>query len=98
MIMENNIANAALDSLTDWQERDRKQILEYITDMERGLRNLRAKIETNNKDITDSSTDSLVSDMAHLRDYFIKYRTAYKAIRMINYHVEEAKKIPAVPR
>lgn len=97
MNMENNIANAALDSLADWQERDRKQVLEYITDMERGLRNLRAKFETGD-DVTDSSTDSLVSDMAHLRDRFIKYRTAYKAIRMINYHVEEAKKIPAVPR
>lgn len=94
----NSTINEVVNSLTEWEERDRKQVLEYITDLERGLRNLRSKIESNNKDVTDSSTDSLVSDMAHLRNYFIKFRNEYKVLRMINYHVEEAKKIPAVPR
>jgi hypothetical protein len=91
------VADLAVNSLTEWKERDKTQVLEYIKDMERGLINLRKKIE-NGEDVSDDSTDGIISDMAHLRTYFIKFRTAYKAIRMINYHLREEEKIQAVPK
>ncbi len=93
------VADVAVVSLNDWMDRDKKQVLEYATDLERGLKLLRAKLESNNRDLTESSLDSIQSDVAHLRDYFIRYLAAFKAARMILYHIgEEEKAIQAVPK
>jgi hypothetical protein len=83
------VADLAVNSLNSWMDRDMEEVLAYIVDLERGLKLLRAKVESNNRDLTESSLDSIQSDSAHLRDYFIKYLVAFKAVRMINFHLDE---------
>lgn len=92
-----NVAEAAMNSLADWKERDKANALNYIEDLEKACQKLKDKF-LKGVEMHESDVESIGVYSEKVRDYFLKINVASKAIRMINYHVEEAKKIQAVPR
>jgi hypothetical protein len=91
MVEKKPVIDNVVNSLEEWQERDKKEVLNLLEDVELSLTNLRNKIK-HNSELFDSDSDNLHINASKVREKFLKLRDTYKALRMVKYHINEEKK------
>lgn len=76
-----------VSSLEDWQQREKKEVLELLEDVELSCNVLRIKINEG-KELFDNDSDNLHINASKAREMFLKLRSTYKALRMVKYHIK----------